>query len=96
MRLELVDQIRELLSDEQCSPPSPFEFEMAYQIRIAIDRIRFAIKHAERFAHPCPPLREANMELLDALGRLESVDRRFQKRSRIPTDRNSAEAAPHV
>src|SRR5712692_7519002 len=26
------------------SPPSPIEFEMAYQVRVAIDRIRFAIK----------------------------------------------------
>ena len=87
MRLDLVDQIRELLSDEQCSPPSSFEFELAYQVRIAIDRIRFAIKQTEHFAQPSPHLHEANMELLDALGRLESVDRRFQRRSRIPTER---------
>jgi hypothetical protein len=26
------------------------EFEMAYQARVAMDRIRFAIKHAEQFA----------------------------------------------
>jgi hypothetical protein len=25
------------------------EFEMAYQTRVAIDRIRFAIKHTEQF-----------------------------------------------
>lgn len=79
----MADQIRELLSDEQRSHPSALDFETAYQVRIAIDRIRFAITHTEHFARPCLHLREANLELLDALGRLESVDRRFQKRSRF-------------
>ena len=31
--------------------PSPIEFEMAYQVRVAIDRIRFAIKATDQFAH---------------------------------------------
>jgi len=61
---------------------------MAYQARIAIDRIKFAIKHAEQFARPCDAVREVGLELLDALERLESLDRRFQIRSRIATDRN--------
>jgi hypothetical protein len=53
------------------------EFEMAYQARIAIDRIRFAIKHTEQFAPHTDQMREAGLQLLDALERLESVERRF-------------------
>jgi hypothetical protein len=33
-------------------------------------------------------MRDASLQLLDALERLESVDRRFQLRSRIDVDRN--------
>ena len=62
--------------------PSAIEFEMAYQARIAIDRIRFAIKQTEQFGSPSEQIREAGLQLLDALQRLETVDRRFQDRSR--------------
>ena len=48
---------------------------MAYQARVAIDRIKFAIKHAEQFAVPCDAMREAGLQLLDALERLEALDR---------------------
>ena len=61
-------------------------FEMAYQARVAIDRIKFAIKHAEQFAEACIHMREVGLQLLDALERLESLDRRFQIRSRIAAD----------
>jgi hypothetical protein len=60
-------QIIEAIEADVQSRPSAMEFEMAYQARVAIDRIKFAIKHAE---------------LLDALDRLEALDRRFQVRSR--------------
>ena len=63
--------------------PSPIEFEMAYQARVAIDRIRFAIKHTEQFARQSDQSREVGLQLLDALDRLESLDRHFQARSRI-------------
>lgn len=95
MKAEMVGQILEMMRGEQSSHPSSIEFEVAYHVRIAIDRIRFAIRHAEHFAPPCPRLHEANLELLDALGRLESVDRHFQKRSRIHGTRNGA-SGPHV
>lgn len=62
---------------------SPLEFEMAYQTRVAIDRIRFAIKQTEQFANCSPQAREAAFQLLDALDRLEAIDRRFQSRSRL-------------
>jgi hypothetical protein len=42
----------------------------------------FAIKHTEEFAPRSGPLREAGLQLLDALQRLETVDRQFQDRSR--------------
>lgn len=62
--------------------PSSVEFEMAYQARVAIDKIKFAIKHAEQFAPRTDAMKEAALQLLDALERLESADRRFQQRSR--------------
>jgi hypothetical protein len=49
---------------------------------VAIDRVRFAIKHIEQFEPHTDQLREVGFQLLDALHRLEAVDRRFQTRSR--------------
>ena len=63
--------------------PSPMHFEMAYQARVACDRIRFAIKHLEQFAQGSEPEREVSLQLLDALNRLEELDRQFQTRSRM-------------
>ena len=85
-------QIGEPIEAEVRLRPSAIEFEMAYQARVAIDRIKFAIKHTERFAEPCIHVREAGLQLLDALERLESLDRRFQTRSRVATDRNATGA----
>ncbi len=80
-------QIVETIEADVQSRPSAMEFEMAFQARVAIDRIKFAIKHSEQFARPCETMREIGLELLDALERLEALDRRFQARSRS--------AAPH-
>src|ERR1700721_151611 len=88
MRSEIMHQIVETIEAEVRSRPSPLEFEMAYQARIAMDRIRFAIKHAEQFSKPCIHMPDASLQLLDALERLESLDRRFQIRSRIAPDGN--------
>jgi hypothetical protein len=90
MSSEAVQQIVETIEDEVNSTPSSVEFEMAYQARVAIDRIRFAIKHTEHFAPRSDQMREAGMQLLDALQRLETVDRRFQVRSRNLESRFSA------
>ncbi len=76
-------QIVETIEADVQSRPSAMEFEMAYQVRVAVDRIRFAIRHADQFGKPCDAMREAGMQLLDALQRLEAVDRRFQARSVI-------------
>jgi len=56
---------------------------MAYQSRVAVDRIKFAIKHTEQFSASCIHMREAGLQLLEALERLESLDWRFQVRSRV-------------
>ena len=64
------------------SRPSLGEFEMAYQARVAIDRIRFAIKATESTKERTEQLREAGLQLLDALDRLEAAERRFQDRWR--------------
>jgi len=85
MSLEVMRQIIETIEADVTSRLSAIEFEMAYQARVAIDRIRFAIRHAEQFAKPCDAMRDAQMQLLDALQRLEALDRRFQTRSRIVT-----------
>jgi len=78
-------QIVETVAADVQSRPSAMEFEMAYQARVAIDRIKFAIRHADQFGKPSDAMREAGMQLLDALQRLESLDRRFQARSRTAT-----------
>jgi len=90
MSSEAVHQIVETIEDEVNSRPSAVEFEMAYQARVAIDRIRFAIRHTDHFAPRSDQMREAGIQLLDALQRLETVDRRFQVRSRNLESRFSA------
>jgi hypothetical protein len=84
MREGTQHQLSEVIKADDQSRPSATEFEAAYQARIAIDRIKFAIKHTEEFARPCDTMREVGLQLLDALERLEAMDRRFQARSRLP------------
>ena len=88
MSSEIAQQFLEAMEAEVRSSPSAIEFEMAYQARVVIDRIKFAIKHTEQFSKPCIHVREAGLQLLDALERLESLDRRFQIRSRVAAERN--------
>lgn len=54
------------------------DYEMAYQVRVVIDRIKFAIKHTEQVGRHPDQMREVGLQLLDALERLESADRHFQ------------------
>lgn len=82
MSSEAMHEFLQTVEAEVQSRPTPTEFEMAYQARVAIDRIRFAIKHTEQFGPRTDQMREAGVQLLDALQRLETVDRRFQERSR--------------
>jgi hypothetical protein len=82
MSSEMMQEILDMIEAEAHSRPTHFEFELAYQTRVAIDRIRFAISQTELAGGRAEQIREAGMQLLDALGRLESVERRFQQRSR--------------
>ena len=51
-------QLLEIIEEEVRSRPSAIEFEMAYQARVVVDRIKFAIRQVEqhansrRFPHP--------------------------------------------
>jgi len=92
MSSEIMHQILQTIEEQMNSRPSAIEFEMAYQARVAMDRIRFAIKHTEQFCPRSDQVREAGLQLLDALGRLETVDRRFQERSRISRGSRRTEA----
>ena len=75
---EGMGQILQTIESEVRSRPSAMEYEMAYQARIAIDRIRFAIKQTEQIVRHSDQAREAS--LVDALDRLEAADRHFQNR----------------
>jgi hypothetical protein len=77
--LKLAQEFFQLLDREVQSRPAAIVFEMAYQARIAIDRIEFAIRHSEQFVPQSEPAREANLQLLDALNRLQSAERHFQQ-----------------
>lgn len=93
MSSQAMHKILEQIEADVQSRPSAIEFEMAYQARVAMDRIRFAIKHYEQFAPRTDPMREAGLQLLDALERLETVDRRFQQRSRTASRSGPVEPA---
>ena len=80
MKIELAEEIFALIEARSPARPTPMEFGLAYQLRVAIDRIRFAIKQTEQFAPRTDQMRDVGIQLLDALQRLEVADRRFQRR----------------
>jgi hypothetical protein len=82
MSAELAHKVFSLVESAVRPQITPVEFEMAYQARVAIDRIRFAIRVTEKSVHHPEQLREAGFQLLDALGRLEAAERSFQRRFR--------------
>jgi hypothetical protein len=83
MSSEAMREILQLIDAKAQSRPTPMEFELAYQARVAMDRIRFAIKHTEQFAPQTEHMQEAGLQLLDALERLESAERSFQLKFRV-------------
>lgn len=44
MSSEAMREVLQLIDAKAQSRPTPMEFELAYQARVAMDRIRFAIK----------------------------------------------------
>ena len=95
MSSDAMREFLEVVESEVQSRPTAIEFEMAYQARVAMDRIRFAIKHTEQFGPRTDQMRETGLQLLDALGRLESAERSFQKRFRASTGSPNAGARSH-
>ena len=91
MSSEIMRQILQTVEAELELRSAPIVFELAYQARVAMDRIRFAITHLEQFASHTDQMREAGLQLLDALERLEMANRRFQDHSRIRSERRSGE-----
>lgn len=79
---ELVREVFSIVGAKVLSRPSPAEFEMAYQARLATERIGFAIKLSEQVRDESTEALEAGIQLLEALNCLESLDRRFQERCR--------------
>ena len=79
---DMMHRFVQLIEDTANVRPSGGEYELAYHARVAIERIRFAIKHVEQFGKPCDQMRDANLQLLDALEGLETAELRFQVRSR--------------
>ena len=83
MSSKVMNQITAIIDAKAQAQPTPMEFELAYQARVAMDRIRFAIKHAEQFAPQTDEMQEVGLQLLDAFARLESAERNFQRRVRL-------------
>jgi hypothetical protein len=85
MSSEMMQQVLRMIDAEAQLRPAAVEYELAYQARVAVDRIRFAIRQTEEFAPRTDQMREVGLQLLDALDRLESAERRFLRRFRGPT-----------
>lgn len=85
----LAQEVFSLIEANLISKPSPREFQMAYQVRVALERIRFALKQLEQIRVMANSIHEASLQLLNALERLESADRGF--RSRVMSARNQSE-----
>lgn len=83
---ELVNKIYSIIEAKIRSTPSAAEFEMAYQMRVVADRIKFAITQTEQLDAASTLAKEIGIQLLDALGTLGSLDRHFQTRFRNSCD----------
>jgi len=75
---EFAQKVYSMVSSGIRTESISMNFELAYQARVASDRIRFAIRQIEEQVHGGDQLREVSVQLLDALDRLDSVERRFQ------------------
>ena len=67
-----------MIAESQRRRMHSLDYEMAYQARVASDRIRFAIRVLEKTGTDDAEIRQAGLELLDALDRLESAEHHFQ------------------
>src|SRR5262249_39533842 len=81
MRPSYVRVMQNLETRQPEATEASLEFELAYQSRVAMDRIRFVIKQTEFEKLSPAMLREVGFQLLDALERLGTAERHFQERS---------------
>jgi|SRR5215469_14223391 len=93
---EFAQKVYSMVSSELQSRPMVVDFEMAYQARVASDRIRFAIRQLEASSTHSEDLQEVGMQLLDALDRLQAADRTFQRLCRSCGGTNSDSGWRHV
>lgn len=85
MPSKMMRQVLKMIDAEAQARTPAVDYELAYQARVAIDRIRFAIRQTEEFAPRTDQMREVSLQLLDAMDRLQNAERRFQERFRIRT-----------
>jgi hypothetical protein len=95
MASEAMKNVVAIIEANAQSRPSAAEFEMAYQVRVAMDRIRFAIRLTEMSSQQSEEKAEAATQLADALDRLDSAERRFQDRWRKSVRFNALPPAEH-
>ncbi len=79
----MVQEVLAMIETEAASRRSHMDYELAYQARVAMDRIRFAIRHLEQFCPQTDKTREVGLQLLDALQRLRTADRSIQDRAQV-------------
>jgi hypothetical protein len=77
-------QIVETIEADVQSRPSAMEFEMAYQTRVAIDRIKFAIRHTDQFGKPCDAMREPECNCLTRSNALKLLTVAFKLGQELP------------
>ena len=77
----MVQEVLAMIETQAATHPSAIAYELAYQARVAMDRIRFAIRNIEN-GERISQAHEVGFQLLDALDRLESAERAFQRRFR--------------
>jgi hypothetical protein len=77
---ELAKEVCSIIEAKILGGPSPVEFEMAYQMRIGIEKLRFAIRAMDTIGTNPMSVQEISFQLLDALNRLEKTERHFQSR----------------
>jgi hypothetical protein len=62
-------------------PPSADESELAFELRVTIECVRFGMNAIEQSAIPLDQLRRAKLSLQDTLDSLEAASRNLQQRS---------------
>lgn len=89
---ELTQRAPSDIEGKTASDRASFEFEMAYQMRVASDKIRFAINALDTIFPG--KVTDISAHLLEALDRLQRTDQRFQnaRRQRPTRTRGCPEA----